>query len=357
MFFIMVICADFGRLFFSYIQLTNAAREGASYGSANPTDINGITGYAVQEANAQTQQGENPLVVTTRCATASGAALACASAAGGSGIGNTLTVTAHEEFDFLTPLISGFFADDFGMTASSTTVVFGLAAGGGALPPSGCAPPTIADFTVTVIGMTVNVDASASRPDTGVCAISGYNWDWAQTPVVFPPIVGKTATNTYASPGVYVIVLEVTNQAGALTRSRSVSVGIATPAPTATPVPTPAPSGAPTASPTATPTPAPTATPAPTPTPVPTATPTPALTCNYQPDFAYSIQNGHKVTFTGSYTGFPAPTSWLWNFGNGDTWTGQNPPQVNYNSGTYTVRLTIQGPLCTSRFITKVVNP
>ena len=36
-----------------------------------------------------------------------------------------------------------------------------------------------------------------------------------------------------------------------------------------------------------------------------------------------------------------SPTSWLWNFGNGQTSTLQTPPPVIFNTGTYTVSLTV----------------
>jgi Flp pilus assembly protein TadG len=40
--FIMLGTLDLGQMFFDYIQLRNAVREGASYGAKNPTDTDGI---------------------------------------------------------------------------------------------------------------------------------------------------------------------------------------------------------------------------------------------------------------------------------------------------------------------------
>ena len=34
----VLIAIDFGRIYFSYVQISNAAREAANYGSLNPTD-------------------------------------------------------------------------------------------------------------------------------------------------------------------------------------------------------------------------------------------------------------------------------------------------------------------------------
>ncbi len=96
-------------------------------------------------------------------------------------------------------------------------------------------------------------------PDTGVCTISGYNWDFGDGET---DVGSSIPTNhTYASPGTYVITLEVTNQGGALTAVRSVTV------PFVAPTPSPSPTGSPT------PTPGPTATATPSPSPTPTVAP------------------------------------------------------------------------------------
>src|SRR5262245_51647344 len=46
--FLLLMAIDFGRLFFSYVQVTNAAREGAAYAAAAPTDSVGIEARALQ---------------------------------------------------------------------------------------------------------------------------------------------------------------------------------------------------------------------------------------------------------------------------------------------------------------------
>ncbi len=113
---LVVVAVDFGRLFFSYIQISNAAREGANFGSGAPTDIVGITARVAAEKNAQGQAGEGTPVVTTACADASGSTIACSLATGGGGGGNTVTVSVRVPFTFLTPLINGFFGGDLDVT-------------------------------------------------------------------------------------------------------------------------------------------------------------------------------------------------------------------------------------------------
>jgi PKD repeat protein len=58
-------------------------------------------------------------------------------------------------------------------------------------------------------------------------------------------------------------------------------------------------------------------------------------------DFTFVEQgNSGKVTFTDASTG--GPTSWSWDFGNSQTSTLQNPPQINYAKWlSYTVTLTV----------------
>lgn len=47
------------------------------------------------------------------------------------------------------------------------------------------------------------------------------------------------------------------------------------------------------------------------------------------------------VNFTDASSGSPAPTSWVWDFGNGHTSTERNPTQTYLNWGDYTVSLTV----------------
>ncbi len=117
-----------------------------------------------------------------------------------------------------------------------------------------------------------------------------------------------------------------------------------TPAPVSTPTPTPSLVLTPTPSPTPTPTATPTATAAlaPSPRPTPTATPT-----SPPPSPAFSVDRERGaapliVTFTDESTGLI--TSWAWDFGDGETNTGQSPTHRYIIAGSHTVRLTVSGP-------------
>ena len=56
----LLMAVDFGRLFYTYVQVSNAAREAAIYGATQPSDDSGMQVRAVQEKSSQTQ-GEAPL--------------------------------------------------------------------------------------------------------------------------------------------------------------------------------------------------------------------------------------------------------------------------------------------------------
>lgn len=228
----LVIAIDFGRLFFSYIEINNAAREGAAYGLREPTDIVTITSRARQETNAQAQRGENAITVTTTCATGSGTAIDCSLATGGAGPGNRLTVNVNEPFTFLTPLMSGFFGGNLQLNASATSVVTDYAPSGAGTPPATCAAP-VATFSVVVTsGLTIFANPSASTPNSGVCAISGFNWKWDPDPLNDSVGTATGDSHTYLAAGTYSITLTVTNQGGPATAIRSITVSSIPPPPT-----------------------------------------------------------------------------------------------------------------------------
>jgi PKD repeat protein len=327
---LLLMAIDFGRVFFTYVEIDNAAREAAAYAAANPTDLDGMLARAQQETNVQGQAGQGAVSVSAACAGPGGGEIDCGAAAGGSGTGNTVTVTATDQFSFLTPFVGSFWGSGLTISASSTVAVLDIAPGaGGGVGACGTQPAP--SFTVTVNDLTVQLDASASSPQTGACAISGYNWDMGDGKNPNPPIVGMNATYTYSDAGGYIVQLTVTNPAGARSTSETVVVGLPTPSPSATDTPVP--------------------TVAPTPTPAPTVAPP---VCNVAPTFTSTftgVGNGvraHETTFYGGYTGQPAPGSWSWNFGDGSTGSGQTVAHDYSSPGTYTVTLTVRNGSCSA---------
>lgn len=365
---LVLVAVDFGRLYFTTIQLSNAVREAANYGASQPDDPGGMLARANTERNAQSQTGQQdvlayPANLSTSCANPGGTPISCADAPGGPGAGNTLSVTLDVPFQFITPLIGNFFGDSLNITTSATVAVIGLAPDPTESNPDDCDNPDTPVLTVTPTGLTVVVDPAGSLPDSGVCAISGYNYDFGDGQTG----VGDTVptNHTYGSSGTYTIELTVTNQGGSGSTSATVTVPPPTPTPIATPTPgattTPGPSSSPNPSPMATPTSAPTATPTASATPSPTPT---ASTCSTAtPGFTFTTSShgstGHAdFTDQSTYpTGCPI-TQWLWNFGDGTPLSNAQNPAHDFadKNATYTVTLTVTN-VAGTQSISKSVKP
>ncbi|MCC6617964.1 MAG: pilus assembly protein [Chloroflexi bacterium] len=306
---LLVITVDFGRAFFTYIQITNAAREGAAYAATVPADTAGITARAQQERNVQSQGGENAMTVAVTCVDSAGSPITCASSPGGAGAGNRITVAISEPFSFFTPLVNGFLGSGFALSADATANVLGYAAGGGGsggpTGPAPCTTPPTASFTVTVLtGRTVSTDPSGSSPNSGICNISGYNWSWGDG----TDAVGSASSqeHTYSLDGTYTIILQVTNGAGTAQTTGTVTV----------------PAGGP-------------------------------VSCDPPvANFTWSESaNKKEHTYTDASTVTDPVncfiTNWLWTFGDGSQSNAQNPAAVNYgNAGKndHDVTLTVTNP-------------
>jgi Flp pilus assembly protein TadG len=138
----MLIAVDFGRLFFTYIQVNNAAREASNYAAAHAIDYaNGTVTYTqfhdsavnagLTEANVQAQAGATtPMAIASPVCFTPGSpptTMDCASApqdgTTASGIGNQVSVTVTQPFTFLTPLIGNFFGGTLNLSATATSTV------------------------------------------------------------------------------------------------------------------------------------------------------------------------------------------------------------------------------------------
>lgn len=296
---LFLIALDVGRLFFSFIEINNAAREGASYAATNPSYTSEIQTHILQEANSQSQSGAGAISApTVTCHDSSGAAIACSAAAGGLGPGNTVTVSVTEPFTFYTPLINGFFNNNLNLGASATAAVLFYTASTGGTPPTGCTQP-VASFSVVVNGSTITTDPSASTPNSGTWNISGYNWNWGDGNT---DVGTATSTNhTYEANGTYQVALTVTNQCGQSTAYKQVTIGTSAGQCT-----------------------------------VPTA------------KFTYvqgTGSNSKMFSFTDQSTVVDSTncpvTAWSWNFGDGTMSNAQNPTYTYHDASSHTVTLIV----------------
>ena len=127
---LMLLAVDFGRLFFTYVAVNNAAREATFYAAAHAADNTydeeayaaGVAAAAAREASAQGQGGEGTLAVSAPvCSTPGGTSLDCDTASKwAGGTGNHVTVSASQPFSFLTPLIGDLFGGSLTLSASAT---------------------------------------------------------------------------------------------------------------------------------------------------------------------------------------------------------------------------------------------
>jgi PKD repeat protein len=293
---LLLITIDFGRIYFSYIQINNAAREGANYAAVDPANNLAIAAAAKQETDAQAQGGESAIQIPAPvCKDPAGTVIACSTAKDlGSGPGNTITVTVNETFSFITPFVNNFWANNFTMSTAATSTVFGFVASGSSAPPGGCSAP-VADFTVVADAtLKIYANPSISTPTSGTCAISGYNWTWGDGNDEVGAATGDY--HTYASANTYTVTLLVTNQGGSSTKVRMVTV------------------------------------PAPPPPPV-CAKPTPAFSYTTTGNGANTIFTYRDGSTVADSVNCPI-TNWLWTFTDlGTQSNAQNPAPFKYNTG------------------------
>ena len=301
---LLLITIDFGRVYFSFIQINNAAREGANYAAVDPGNTPLIQTAANQETDAQRQNGETALQLVIVCKDPAGTVIACSTAKNlGSGPGNTVTVTVNEPFSFLTPFMNNFWGNSFTMSTSATSTVFGFVASGPGSPPGAC-PAPVANFVV-VSDQTLKIYAnpgSSTPVSPDPCAISGYNWTWGDGSDDVGSATGDY--HTYGGANTYQVTLEVTNQAGSSTKIISVTV------------------------------------PAPPPPPV-CAKPTAWFTWTTSGNGANTVYSYHDASTVADSVNCPI-TNWLWTFPGQSGSNAPNPTPFSYgNNSSHSVTLQV----------------
>jgi PKD repeat protein len=157
-------------------------------------------------------------------------------------------------------------------------------------PPTATLTPS---STLTTPGAPVSFSSVAGSPDTGG-SIAGYSWNFGDPGNANNAATGPSTGHTYLSPGTYRVTVTVTDDLGVST-TKTVQVTV-------------------------------------------DATPTPAFTASSNPATA-----GSAVGFNaaGSTDTVGTITGYSWNFGDGNTASGQAPSHVYTSPGTYTVSLTV----------------
>jgi PKD repeat protein len=234
----LLITLDFGRLFMSYITLTNTTRVAANYGSVNPGMFTGTPNTTTYNAVVARESaglncalkpdagGNNPPIPTFPGAL-------------GSGLGGTSLVAMTCNFSLLTPFMTNFFGGPLPISAKAEfpirTGAVANISGTTTLPPPG-SPIAAFNFTGvsggTIDGagnvsgtgsVTVNVNNTSANAQT-------WDWDWNDPPTPHD-VVSTPPAHTFSNPGTYTVTLLVTNPVGSSTVSRTVTVTPAGPPP------------------------------------------------------------------------------------------------------------------------------
>jgi Flp pilus assembly protein TadG len=108
---------DMGRLFYTYISVQNAAREGAAYAAFHP-GCPSNTGAECADPNNSTYVARQEMGGDTGLGVAVSCTVACVATTGPTG--NTVTVTATGTFMFLFPGLDG---EGLNLSASTTAVI------------------------------------------------------------------------------------------------------------------------------------------------------------------------------------------------------------------------------------------
>jgi PKD repeat protein len=306
---IMLVAIDFGRIYLGWVNSQNMARLAANYAANNAVKLDA--------GDADTEDEYQALVSTNARATncrlwdpATQTVLVTAPYptfidVDGNGtptdIGDRVQVSFDCRFQVITPGISQILGSAINVTASSLFPIkegmsaAGTSGGGGGGPVA----PTAA-FAASPLNQAVNVPISFTDESGGFP--TSWQWDFGDPSSPDNTATTQDATHTYTAPGVYTVRLTVYNAAGSSFTTKTVGISIAA-----------------------------------------------------GPAFHADTTSGNSplpVQFFDDSTG--TPTAWLWEFGDGQTSTLQNPPHTYTSavSRTYDVKLTVTNA-AGSTFVTK----
>lgn len=282
---------DFGRVYLGWVNLQNMARIAANYAANHPTAW--VTNNAAEKASYQDQiradaKANNctlPLVSGTQTAPDP-------TFAPDTNLGSTAEVSLSCTFQIITPVI-GNLVGSGGLLTVSASSTFPIKSGqfaiGGGTPTAPVANFIGSPTTVSNGSSVVFTDTSSGVPTSWLWDFGDGASDTARNPthqyVLADPLVAESFT----------VTLTATNALGADTRTR-VSYILVNPVPPAA-------------------------------------------------DFTATPVIGDRplvVQFTDTSTG--SPTSWSWNFGDGNISSAQNPSHTYSAAGVYSVTLFVTGP-------------
>jgi hypothetical protein len=284
----MLVAVDFGRLFFSYIAVQNAAREATSYAAFHAADTpwddtayrSSVSGAGGRETNVQGQGGAGTVSISdpTCYVQDTTATIDCHAASDfATGIGNQVSVSASQSFTFVTPIIGDLFGGPLTLSAAARGPIMNprdVQILDASPPPSEGPSPSPTPSPTTPACTVPNLVGVKKNSGGGVWSGAGFTGSYTAT----------------AGSGNYTIAWQDQTAGSSEPCTTSVTVGEGSP-----PAPTPTP----------------TASPVPTPTPTPSPSPTPNPNC-VVPDYKNAFWNNvggitapevwHNQGFTGTLT-------------------------------------------------------
>jgi Flp pilus assembly protein TadG len=261
LFFLALAAIDLGRVFYSLITVTNAARAGAMEAAYHPDSWS--AGTACADTNrvmcAATRESTNSFVTVTTADVSMSCSVACTKGANPT---NRVTVTVIGHFSLITPLLAPFIGgQSINLQSVSTADIVNVPLAAGAPTPTPTLAPTPTPTpaptpvpTPTPVGQTPTpaptptptptpvpcptplagfttsqqnknkpvVFTSTSSPTSGTCAINFWRWDFGDGQTSAGAI--STASHDYGVSGAsFTVVLTVTYPSGTVSVSRTVT--------------------------------------------------------------------------------------------------------------------------------------
>jgi PKD repeat protein len=283
---------DFGRVFLGWVALNNTARVAANYAGSNALLLSAGNTAALASYNTLVQDDAEATNCTPPNPIPAPVYSPSASIGGTAQVGLTCT------FRILTPVVSQVLGGTVQVSASST---FPVRVGVVANVPGGGGPAPVAGFTLSPSSGDAPLPVTLTDTSTG--GPSSWEWDFGNGQTYSgqnPPSI------TYSTAGTFTITLTVSNGLSSTSATRIVTVTLP-PGPVA------------------------------------------GFTANPTSGTSPLI-----VSFTDSSTGTIA--IWEWDFGDGDTFTGETPPAQTYNTGTWTATLVVTDDVGLSSTFTQTIT-
>ena len=159
--------ADLGRIFFSYVSLANAAKEGAFYGAINPrcdATKTGCPGATVTSKVLADMSGLVPSSLAIDCLDSSGTTKSVNNCQ----TGETYRVVVSYRLGFLMPVLQAILGPSMTVTGRAQATVLSTAFDPNATPPPGCAPNLAVPNLTGGITVTIARKAWSDAGFTGV---------------------------------------------------------------------------------------------------------------------------------------------------------------------------------------------